>query len=226
MKLRLALLATFVAYGTAHAMSMRTRLTTLAFNEAGTAALVRTEVSGPEGGGELSFEIWSITAPYRTRVTVSSDLSPGNGAKPQTVTPEACASALKELDGGLRSRGFKGVTVHADRCTKRQELVSVDPKHGKDVGDARFKAKGNALAHDGIEVRFRGKELALYRDEAKMCAITQPKRETPAELSVWGGKGGKLVYIIETRSSGDMGLLGLCGADADGKLQLLQTEEK
>jgi hypothetical protein len=183
-------------------------------------------VSGPEGGGQESYELWSTTAHYRTSVQVSSDLSPGNGTHPQTVTAEACATALKELDGALRSHAFKGVTVHADHCAKRKELVSIDPKHGKNVGDARWKAKGNALSHDGIEVRFRGKELAFYRDEAKMCAMTQPKRETPAELSVWGPKGSKLVYVIETRSSGDMGLLGMCGADADGKLQLLKTEEK
>jgi hypothetical protein len=212
--------------GAASAMSMNTRLTPLAFNDEGTAVLVRADVNGPEGGGQQSFEIWASTAPYRTSVTVSSDLSPGNGSKPQTVTAEACATALKELDGGLRAHGFKGVSVHADRCAKRHDLVSVDAKHTKDVGEARFKAKGNALAHEGIEVRFRGKELAFYRDESKMCALMQPKRETPTELSVWGAKGGKLVYVIETRSSGDMGLLGMCGADADGKLQLLQTDAK
>lgn len=218
----------FVTVGSlpASAMSLRTHYTVLAFSDDGKSALVHAAVDGPEGGGQSRYEIWSASAPHRARTEVSSDLSPGGSAKPQTITQSACGEALKTLDVSLHKRGFKGVSVHADKCSKREGLVVVDAPHRKEIESARYKALGNKLTRDGIEIRFRGSEIGMYKDEIKQCAITQPKRETPAEITVGGPKGGKLVYVLETTSTSDEGLLGLCGVGEGGKLQLLPLDDK
>jgi len=228
LRARLAAFVIFITVGSlpVQAMSLRTHFTIMAFSEDGKSALVHAAVGGPEGGGQSRYEIWSASSPHRARIEVSSDLSQGGSAKPQTITAAACADALKALDATLRKRGFKGVTVHADKCGKREGLVVVDPPHGKEIETARYRALGNKLARDGIEVRFRGSEIGMYKDEIKLCAIAQPKRDTPAELAVGGPKGGKLIYVIETTSQGDQGLLGLCGVGEGEKLQLLPLEEK
>jgi hypothetical protein len=205
----------------AHAMSMRTKYTPLAFSEDGRSVLVRADIQGPEGGGARDYEIWSAAEPHRQRVSVSSDLGTGSGGKTQHVTEGTCAQGLKDLDGSLKKLGFKGVAVHADRCARRSELVTVDEKAGKDLEAGHFRAKGNKLVHEGLEVRFRSTEIGLYRDETKLCTLTQPKRDAPAEIAVGGGKGNRLVYVIETTSSGDQGLLGMCGESSDGKLAAL-----
>jgi hypothetical protein len=219
---RWLLLPLLFLFGTVvHAMSMRTHYTPLAFSEDGKSVLVRADIQGPEGGGARDFEIWSAAAPHRQRVSTSSDLGDGSGQHAQHVSASACVQGLKDLEGTLRKLGFKGVAVHPDRCTRRSELVTIDEHTSKEVEGARFRAKGNKLVHEGLEVRFRGTEIGVYRDETKLCSLSQPKRDVPAEIAVGGGKAGRLVYVIETTSSGDQGLLGMCGEGSDGKLVAL-----
>jgi hypothetical protein len=224
MSLRLSLICVTALgiAGVAHAMNMRTHFTQLALSDDGRSIFVRADISGPEGGGTHDYEIWSAAAPHRVRVTVSSDLSQGGGEHPETITAATCAQNLKGLEAELKKRGFKGVTVHTDRCAKRNALVTVDDKTTKELGAARFRAKGNKLVHEDLEVRFRSTEIGIYKAETKLCTLEQAKREAPAEIMVGGGKGGQLVYVIETTSSGDQGLVGLCGV-IDGKLQPLPT---
>ena len=206
---------------------MRTRYTVLAFSDDGHSALVRSDVQGPEGGGEIGYELWSSAAmPHRLRVVVSSDFSQGGAEHPQTISTTACGAALKTLGDGLQKRGFREVSVHADHCGKRVDLVTVGGRHDKDVAESRFLARGNKLVRDGIEVRFRGREIGLWKDEVKQCAFAQPSRETPAEIAVAGTKGSRLIYVVETTSAGDQGLVGLCALGADGKLAPVGLETK
>jgi len=222
MSLRLLLIGVtlFAAAAASQAMSMRTHFTPLALSEDGRSILIRADISGPEGGGAHDYEIWSASAPHRVRVSVSSDLSTGGGHHPETISAATCAQNLKGLEAELKKRNFKGVSVHGDHCAKRNALVTVDDKTTKALEAARFRAKGNKLVHEDLEVRFRGTEIAIFQAESKLCALEQAKREAPAEIMVGGGKGGQLVYVLETTSSGDQGLVGLCGV-VDGRLQTL-----
>ena len=206
----------------AQAMNLRNRFTALAFSEDGRSVLVRAEIDGPEGGRVLSYEIWSADSPHRTHAELSSNLSTG-GAKPEKIDAAACAQALRALGEGLKKRGFKGVAVHPDRCAKREGLVTAEARLATAVTKGRFQAKDNKLAREGVEVRFAGTQIAFYRDERKECSITQPKRQAPASLSVWGTPSNRLVYIVEETSSGDEGLLGMCALAPDGQLHALPT---
>ncbi len=203
------------------AMSLRTDLTVLAFSQDGASALVQVVVSGPEGGGQIAYELWSASAPVRERFELSSDLSPGDGSRPQAVADKTCVARLQELGATLKRRGFRGATVQPGQCSKRGNLVTVDKQQLADVAAAQFKAKNNKLSHEGLEVRFRGSNIDLMKGEDRQCTIAQPKREAPAEIHVSGTKSGKLVYVLQKVGDGDEGLLGLCGAGPDGALKAL-----
>ena len=51
----------------ARAMSLTNRFTPMALSADGSSVLVRADVRGPEGGGQLAFEVWSAGAPHRER---------------------------------------------------------------------------------------------------------------------------------------------------------------
>ncbi len=222
----LCLAALLAGTSPAQAMSIRTRLFPVAFSEDGASVLVRSALSGPEGGGELTYEVWGTTAPHRLKVTLSSTMSPGDGSTPEHVDGKSCAAAARTLDAALKARGFRGVKVRAERCGAHvDDVVVVEPRHGKAIAEAQFRARGGKLAQGGVEVRFRSGEVGIYRDEAKVCAFAQPKRDTPAELFVSGTATGRLIFAIERTSSGDEGLLGLCGG-VDHKLATLPTDAR
>jgi hypothetical protein len=47
---------------------------------------------------------------------VSSDFSPGNGSRPQTVSPETCRQRLATLGAEIATRKILGVTIHPEAC--------------------------------------------------------------------------------------------------------------
>jgi hypothetical protein len=209
----------------ASAMSLRTDLTVLAFSQDGASALVQVVVNGPEGGDQIAYEVWSANAPVRERFELSSDLSPGDGSRPQTVQQKDCVDRLNQLGQVLKRRGFKGATAHPAQCNKRGNLVTVDKPHLAEVDAALFRAKNKKLVHEDLEVRFRGSSIEIAKGDVVQCTIAQPRRDAPAEIHVSGTKGGKLVYVVQKVSDGDEGLLGLCGAGADGALKALPLDE-
>lgn len=219
-----SLLAATLVCSAASAMSLRSDLAVIAFSKDGTSALVQIVVRGPEGGGQIAYELWSASGPARQRYELSSDLSPGDGSTPQAILPKACTERLAELGKELARRGFRGVTVQPGQCGKRGNLVTVDKKQLADVADAAFQAKGNKLQHGDLEVRFRGNNIDVLQGEERRCSVTQPARNAPAEIHVSGTKSGKLVYLIQQVGDGDEGLLGLCGAGPDGVLKLLSLK--
>jgi hypothetical protein len=219
------LLGGFFTTSAASAMSLRTDLTVLAFSQDGASALVQVVVNGPEGGDQISYEVWSVNAPVRERFELSSDLSPGDGSHPQTVEQKACVERLNQLSAVLKRRGFKGATVQPAQCSKRGNFVTVDKPHLAEVDAALFRAKNKKLVHEDLEVHFRGNIIEIVKGDAVKCTITQPKRDAPVEIHVSGTKGGKLVYVLQKVSDGDEGLLGLCGTLADGVMKALPIDE-
>ena len=183
---------------------VRTRLTVLAFNPAGTAVLARTRV---EGGMPLdAYEVWGATAPVRERYDI-----PAPTVKLAASDAVSCESRLSFLEASLKQHGFAGVSVHKNACHKREAVVVVDKKYEPDLKAAQFKASGTKLVRDGYEIRFRSSTIGIYRDEALLCTLQQAKREAPAEIRVNATPGTKLVYVTEETSIGDQGLVGMCG---------------
>ena len=181
-------------------------------------ALVRATVIGPEGGGQLVYELWGPGKPARQRYELSSTLSSGDGKKNERVDAKTCTERVNALDAELKKRGFKDVKTQAQFCAKHGEQVVVDKRAATEVAAAKFMASGNKLAHEGLEVRFRGTAINVFKDERLLCTIVQPKREAPTEIHVSGSKSGRLVYVTEQSSAGDQGLLGMCAATGAGQL--------
>jgi hypothetical protein len=94
MTLRLiSISAVLLVAALAGAMNMRTHFTPLAFSADGRSLLLRSDVSGPEGGESHEYQIWSASAPHRTSVRVASDLGQGGRSKAEATTVAAIAAA-------------------------------------------------------------------------------------------------------------------------------------
>ena len=99
----------------AFAMGIRESRTQLACAPGG-STLYEVRGDGPEGGGSLGYRVQGKAAADRVDFLVSSDFSPGDGSRPQTVSSEICAQRLDALAAELAKRKFAGVTVHAEAC--------------------------------------------------------------------------------------------------------------
>ena len=111
------LLAVLVACGVhaAFAMGIRESKTQIARAPDG-STLYEVQGHGPEGGGSLAYRVQGKTAADRVDFLLSSDFSPGNGSRPQTVSRAVCEQRLGALAAELTKRKFTGVTVHPETC--------------------------------------------------------------------------------------------------------------
>jgi hypothetical protein len=106
--------------GAAFAMGIEESKTPLARAADGTT-LYEVRGQGPEGGGSLSYRVQGPAPRDRTDFVVSSDLSPGDGSRPQSVSAEICRQRLAALASELAKRKLAGVTLHPEECrTKRR----------------------------------------------------------------------------------------------------------
>ncbi len=183
---------------------VRTHLAVLAFSADGTGVLVRARAEG--SAAPDAYEMWSTKAPVRQRFEI-----PAPASQLAASDPASCESKLGQLAASLKSHGFVGASVHKAACHKRESVVVVDKKYAPDLAKAQFKASGTKLVRDGYEIRFRSSSIGIYRDEALLCTLQQPKREAPAEIRVSATPGTKLVYVTDETSTGDQGLVGMCG---------------
>ena len=71
---------------------------------------------GPEGGGSLGYRVQGKASADRLDFLLSSDFSPGNGSRPQTVSRAVCEQRLGALAAEIARRKFPGVTVHPEGC--------------------------------------------------------------------------------------------------------------
>jgi hypothetical protein len=126
------------------AMSVHTSLQLLAWSADGRSALLEERNHGPEGGGSLDYVIVSASPPAYAHFTVSSNFSPGNGSRPQTISATDCAKRVSELAALLEQKEFAGVSVQATRCQakSRSELVTVSEKRSDE-------ARSSALSPGG-----------------------------------------------------------------------------
>ena len=112
----------------ARAMSIRENKTPLARSADG-AVLFEIRAHGPEGGGSLSYRVQGKSAGDRADFLLSSDFSPGDGSRPQIVSPETCRERLGALGIELAKRKIPGVTLHPEGCRadSRAGLVVARP---------------------------------------------------------------------------------------------------
>ncbi|HSY41920.1 MAG TPA: hypothetical protein VLA79_20425 [Polyangia bacterium] len=117
-----------IACGTsaAFAMGIQVNRTPLARSADG-ATLYEVRGQGPEGGGSLSYRVEGPRPGDSADFLVSSDLSPGDGSRPQSVSAEACRQRLAALAGKLVKQKIVGVTLHPEGCqaNRRVGLVVV-----------------------------------------------------------------------------------------------------
>ncbi len=103
--------------------------TTILARAAGGPALVEIRARGPEGGGALTYRVEDKAHREAVDFLVSSDFSPGNGSRPQTVPAKDCEKRLSALGAEIAKRKIPGVTLRPERCQTRSRdgLVVVSP---------------------------------------------------------------------------------------------------
>ena len=113
------------------AMSIRENKTPLARSADG-AVLYEIRSDGPEGGGSLTYRVQGKSPSDRADFLLSSDFSPGDGSRPQVVSPEICRQRLGALGAELTRRKIAGVTLHPEGCRaeSRAGLVVARPDAG------------------------------------------------------------------------------------------------
>jgi hypothetical protein len=157
----------------------------------GGSALVRILEQGPEGGGALSYLV--VNAAGSRRYVLSSDLSPGDGSTPQSISEKACRATAKELATRLAS--FDGVAVRADRCGgDRADVVKVDETQAARVA--------RSFAPAGTVVTRIGKTLKIARDGQKTEVVKVDHRAKDIQ---WAS-AGPLILVVEKGDRAD-GLL-------------------
>ncbi len=115
---RSVVVATLIAFGTpaAFAMGVRESKKKLARRPDGAATLYEVRGHGPEGGGALTYRVQGRTARDAIDFVVSSDYSPGNGSRPQTVSPQSCRQRVEALAAEIAKRKIPGLTFHPEAC--------------------------------------------------------------------------------------------------------------
>jgi hypothetical protein len=121
--IRSAGIAVLVAGASAWGMSVHETSTSLAHSADGQSELFEDDASGPEGGGSTTYRVTGPGAPQR--FVISSDFSPGDSSRPQTVTEKVCRDRLADLRSLLDKRGFKGVAIHPEVCAQKPRLGAV-----------------------------------------------------------------------------------------------------
>jgi hypothetical protein len=126
---RLLLTAALIAGGVhpAFAMNVRESRKQLARAPDG-STLHEVRSAGPEGGGSLAYRLQGKAPGDRIDCVVSSDFNPGDGSRPQVVTPQLCAQRLDQLARELAKRKFSGVAVHAEACKAKDRSGAVVTK--------------------------------------------------------------------------------------------------
>lgn len=113
--------------GAVSAMGIRHSKTELA-RAADGATLYELRGDGPEGGGSIAYRVQGRAPRDRVDFLVSSDFSPGGGARPQTVSAEICRQRIDALGAELAKHAFAGVRLHPEACrtAERAGLLTVD----------------------------------------------------------------------------------------------------
>jgi len=125
--------ATLIACGApaVFAMGIRESKQQLARSANGAAALYEIRGHGPEGGGALTYRVQGKTARGAVDFVVSSDYGPGDGSRPETVSPEVCRQRVESLAAEIAMRKILGVTVHPEACASKSRDGVVVPLSGR-----------------------------------------------------------------------------------------------
>ena len=111
-----------VAAAAAAAMSIREHSRSLGKSGDHKSELFEDVSDGPEGGGSISYR---LTGDEVQTFLISSDFSPGNGSRPQTVPEKLCRERLTALAALLKARGFQGLAVHPEVCAQKARVGAV-----------------------------------------------------------------------------------------------------
>ena len=79
----------------------------IAWNDNGNAVILHDSEYGPEGGGSDSYQIIDFRNNTNISYTYSSNFSPGDGSKPQTISGSACKNSMDEANQVLKKLDFK-----------------------------------------------------------------------------------------------------------------------
>jgi hypothetical protein len=104
---------------TALAMHIRNNRRELARSPDG-AVLYELRADGPEGGGSLTYRVEGKSRRDGVDFLVSSDFSPGDGSRPQTVSAKICEERLAALGAEVAKRKIPGVTLHPEGCRSKE----------------------------------------------------------------------------------------------------------
>jgi hypothetical protein len=107
------------------AMDVRKDFALLAWNPAGSSALLSASLSGPEGGGAESYIIIDFIKQQTQVFTFSNDFSPGDGSSPQQISADSCKKTINEANQALLKFGFNRTLP--DSCDKNRSGI-----HGLD----------------------------------------------------------------------------------------------
>jgi hypothetical protein len=195
--MRLTILSALLALPSASALAMgvRARTELLAFNDAGTCAVLREVAHGPEGGGSVTFKIMGP----RTRIqeTLGSDFSDGGPRRPQRVGAGACRAALGRISAALAANGFSGVSTVTEVCQSRTRALALTVSAAKRIeAEQSISALGSAaVSRSGLTVEIQGADLLVTRGGAKRTlAAAAPPAGSRAAIST----SGRLVVLFTT----------------------------
>jgi hypothetical protein len=164
----------------------------LAFSSDGESVLIEERGHGPEGGGSLAYLLLSGTAPSTQRFVVSSDMSPGDGSTPESVSMAALQKTLRELADALKRKKLGGVKVGA-AARERGGLVTVEPATSKEV--TPFQQQRRELAAGGYRIAVRTRALTVSDKHGSLPLTLWSPRDSMQGLSASMKAGGKLLVL-------------------------------
>lgn len=140
---------------TAHPMCTSFRYRPLMWNPAGTSAVILKQGFGPEGGGSIELLLTTHNMePLRTSIT--SNMSPGDGSTPESVSSKSCTANIKELNHKLAVLNFQN-SLHESTCkperaylfTRKLDTIAVVDEKKKTEILKQLDYKKEALVFSG-----------------------------------------------------------------------------
>src|SRR5579872_1641717 len=108
----------------AHAMCVSTSYDPVAWSKDGHAVLIEEVAHGPEGGGSISYLLVDFHKKKAHVFPISSNFSPGDETKPETISEETCRETTAKGNQLLEELGFQArFKADAKYCHKSRDDI-------------------------------------------------------------------------------------------------------
>lgn len=138
--------------GVSLAMHTTVQESLVAWSEDGKRFLLYISEHGPEGGGSKAYRLICPGEQLEQTFELSSNFSPGDGSRPETVSDQACREAATKLKQQLRQLGFKGVSVDL-QAKQRFSMVNFDPAAEERVNASKVTQGSGRVEITADEIR-------------------------------------------------------------------------